>query len=68
MTMGIAVREIARPDSSAVETLAKHGVATVHEAQGQYRSAAFEHAPDLSRLGHRRPRGHGARPSRATTG
>ncbi len=35
MTMGIAVREIARPDSSAVETLAKHGVATVHEAQGR---------------------------------
>ncbi len=35
MTLGIAVREIARPDSSAVETLAKHGVATVHEAQGR---------------------------------
>jgi 4-hydroxy-4-methyl-2-oxoglutarate aldolase len=35
MTMGIAVREIARPDSSAVETLARHGVATVHEAQGR---------------------------------
>jgi len=35
MTLGIAVREIARPDSSAVETLAKHGVATVHESQGR---------------------------------
>jgi 4-hydroxy-4-methyl-2-oxoglutarate aldolase len=35
MTLGIAVREIARPDPSAVETLAKHGVATVHEAQGR---------------------------------
>jgi 4-hydroxy-4-methyl-2-oxoglutarate aldolase len=29
------VREIARPDPSAVETLARHGVATVHEAQGR---------------------------------
>jgi len=35
MTLGIAVREIARPDSSAIETLGKHGVATVHEAQGR---------------------------------
>src|SRR6185312_9991046 len=35
MTLGIAVREIARPDSSVVETLARHGVATVHEAQGR---------------------------------
>ncbi len=35
MTMGIAVREIARPDPAAVETLGKHGVATVHEAQGR---------------------------------
>jgi 4-hydroxy-4-methyl-2-oxoglutarate aldolase len=35
MTLGIAVREIARPDSASVETLAKHGVATVHEAQGR---------------------------------
>jgi 4-hydroxy-4-methyl-2-oxoglutarate aldolase len=35
MTLGIAVREIARPDPSAVETLARHGVATVHEAQGR---------------------------------
>jgi 4-hydroxy-4-methyl-2-oxoglutarate aldolase len=33
--MGIAVREIARPDPAAVETLGKHGVATVHEAQGR---------------------------------
>jgi len=29
------VREIARPDSAAVETLGSHGVATVHEAQGR---------------------------------
>jgi 4-hydroxy-4-methyl-2-oxoglutarate aldolase len=35
MTLGIAVREIARPDSASVETLARHGVATVHEAQGR---------------------------------
>ena len=35
MTLGIAVREIPRPDPSSVETLAKHGVATVHEAQGR---------------------------------
>jgi 4-hydroxy-4-methyl-2-oxoglutarate aldolase len=35
MTMGIAVREIARPDPAAVATLGKHGVATVHEAQGR---------------------------------
>jgi 4-hydroxy-4-methyl-2-oxoglutarate aldolase len=35
MTLGIAVREIARPDSTSVETLARHGVATVHEAQGR---------------------------------
>jgi 4-hydroxy-4-methyl-2-oxoglutarate aldolase len=35
MTLGIAVREIARPDSASVETLGKHGVATVHEAQGR---------------------------------
>jgi len=35
MTLGIAVREIARPDPASVETLAKHGVATVHEAQGR---------------------------------
>jgi 4-hydroxy-4-methyl-2-oxoglutarate aldolase len=33
--MGIAVREIARPDPSAVEQLAQYGVATVHEAQGR---------------------------------
>jgi len=35
MTLGIAVREIARPDPAAVATLARHGVATVHEAQGR---------------------------------
>jgi 4-hydroxy-4-methyl-2-oxoglutarate aldolase len=35
MTLGIAVREIARPDPAAVETLGRHGVATVHEAQGR---------------------------------
>jgi 4-hydroxy-4-methyl-2-oxoglutarate aldolase len=35
MTLGIAVREIARPDPASVETLARHGVATVHEAQGR---------------------------------
>jgi 4-hydroxy-4-methyl-2-oxoglutarate aldolase len=35
MTLGIAVREIARPDPSAVEQLAQYGVATVHEAQGR---------------------------------
>ncbi len=35
MTMGIAVREIARPDSASVATLARHGVATVHESQGR---------------------------------
>jgi 4-hydroxy-4-methyl-2-oxoglutarate aldolase len=35
MTLGIAVREIARPDAASVETLGKHGVATVHEAQGR---------------------------------
>ncbi len=35
MTLGIAVREIARPDSASVDTLGKHGVATVHEAQGR---------------------------------
>ena len=35
MTLGIAVRDIARPDPASVETLAKHGVATVHEAQGR---------------------------------
>jgi 4-hydroxy-4-methyl-2-oxoglutarate aldolase len=35
MTLGIAVREIARPDPASVETLGKHGVATVHEAQGR---------------------------------
>ena len=35
MTMGIAVREIARPDPASVETLGKHGVATVHESQGR---------------------------------
>jgi 4-hydroxy-4-methyl-2-oxoglutarate aldolase len=29
------VREIARPDPAAVQTLATHGVATVHEAQGR---------------------------------
>jgi 4-hydroxy-4-methyl-2-oxoglutarate aldolase len=33
--MGIAVREIARPDPSAVDQLAQYGVATVHEAQGR---------------------------------
>jgi 4-hydroxy-4-methyl-2-oxoglutarate aldolase len=33
--MSIAVREIARPDPSAVEQLAQYGVATVHEAQGR---------------------------------
>jgi 4-hydroxy-4-methyl-2-oxoglutarate aldolase len=33
--MGIAVREIARPDPAAVETLGRHGVATVHESQGR---------------------------------
>lgn len=33
--MSIAVREIARPDPSAVEALGKYGVATVHEAQGR---------------------------------
>jgi 4-hydroxy-4-methyl-2-oxoglutarate aldolase len=33
--MSIAVREIARPDSAAVEALAQYGVATVHEAQGR---------------------------------
>jgi 4-hydroxy-4-methyl-2-oxoglutarate aldolase len=35
MTLGIAVREIARPDPAAIETLGKHGVATVHESQGR---------------------------------
>jgi 4-hydroxy-4-methyl-2-oxoglutarate aldolase len=35
MTLGIAVREIARPDPAPVETLGRHGVATVHEAQGR---------------------------------
>ena len=35
MTLGIAVRDIARPDPASVETLARHGVATVHEAQGR---------------------------------
>ena len=35
MTLGIAEREIPRPAPSSVETLAKHGVATVHEAQGR---------------------------------
>jgi 4-hydroxy-4-methyl-2-oxoglutarate aldolase len=35
MTLGIAVREIARPDPASVETLTRHGVATVHEAQGR---------------------------------
>jgi 4-hydroxy-4-methyl-2-oxoglutarate aldolase len=35
MTLGIAVRQIARPDPASVETLARHGVATVHEAQGR---------------------------------
>jgi 4-hydroxy-4-methyl-2-oxoglutarate aldolase len=35
MTLGIAVRDIARPDAASVETLGKHGVATVHEAQGR---------------------------------
>jgi 4-hydroxy-4-methyl-2-oxoglutarate aldolase len=33
--MSIAVREIARPDPSAVEMLQQYGVATVHEAQGR---------------------------------
>jgi 4-hydroxy-4-methyl-2-oxoglutarate aldolase len=33
--MSIAVREIARPDPSAVEMLGQYGVATVHEAQGR---------------------------------
>jgi len=33
--MSIAVREIARPDSAAVEALGEYGVATVHEAQGR---------------------------------
>src|SRR5713101_4231616 len=31
----VVVREISRPDPAAVETLGKHGVATVHEAQGR---------------------------------
>ena len=35
MTLGIAVRDIARPDSASVESLGRHGVATVHEAQGR---------------------------------
>ncbi|MGH8265215.1 MAG: 4-carboxy-4-hydroxy-2-oxoadipate aldolase/oxaloacetate decarboxylase, partial [Steroidobacteraceae bacterium] len=29
------MREIARPDPAAVATLASHGVATAHEAQGR---------------------------------
>jgi 4-hydroxy-4-methyl-2-oxoglutarate aldolase len=33
--MSIAVREIARPEPSAVEMLRQYGVATVHEAQGR---------------------------------
>ena len=35
MTLGIAVRDIARPDPASVDTLGKHGVATVHESQGR---------------------------------
>src|ERR1700676_4607941 len=31
----VVYREISRPDPAAVETLGKHGVATVHEAQGR---------------------------------
>jgi 4-hydroxy-4-methyl-2-oxoglutarate aldolase len=31
----VVIREISRPDPAAVETLGKHGVATVHEAQGR---------------------------------
>src|SRR3979490_662495 len=31
----VVVREISRPDPTAIETLGKHGVATVHEAQGR---------------------------------
>jgi 4-hydroxy-4-methyl-2-oxoglutarate aldolase len=33
--MSIAVREIARPDPTAVQALGEYGVATVHEAQGR---------------------------------
>jgi 4-hydroxy-4-methyl-2-oxoglutarate aldolase len=32
---GVAIRNISRADASAVARLAKHGVATVHEAQGR---------------------------------
>jgi 4-hydroxy-4-methyl-2-oxoglutarate aldolase len=35
MSKHIVVREIARPDPAAVTALGKHGVATVHEAQGR---------------------------------
>ncbi len=33
--LGVAVRNIARADASAVERLGRAGVATVHEAQGR---------------------------------
>ena len=35
MSKHIVVREIARPDSAALDALGTHGVATVHEAQGR---------------------------------
>src|SRR5579862_9456316 len=35
MSKHVVVREIPRPDPTAVDALGKHGVATVHEAQGR---------------------------------
>ncbi|MBV8804303.1 MAG: 4-carboxy-4-hydroxy-2-oxoadipate aldolase/oxaloacetate decarboxylase [Sinobacteraceae bacterium] len=35
MSKHVVVREISRPDPAAVDALGKHGVATVHEAQGR---------------------------------
>src|SRR5579862_3792840 len=35
MSKHVVVREIPRPDPAAVDALGKHGVATVHEAQGR---------------------------------
>src|SRR5438477_12562807 len=35
MSKHIVVREISRPEPAAVNALGKHGVATVHEAQGR---------------------------------